>query len=131
MRLLIMIACAGAVGALSRYGISTAMSKTFASTGFPFGTLTVNIIGCFIIGLVMHIGLNSDIISEDWRTAITVGFLGALTTFSSFSYETIKLIEKTEYTMAFSNIAVNVIVGIAATFAGLFIAKLIIPGTQG
>lgn len=126
MRLIVMIAIAGAVGALSRYGISTAMSKAFASNDFPFGTLTVNVIGCFIIGLVMHIGLNSDIISDNWRIIITAGFLGALTTFSSFSYETVTLFEKAQYLLAVSNIAVNMVLGLLATIAGIAIAKVII-----
>ena len=121
-----MIAAAGAFGALCRYGISASLAKAFAQSGFPFGTLAVNVIGCLIIGIIMHIGLNSDLISANWRMAITVGFLGALTTFSSFSYETVVLLEKTQYFMAIANITANMIVGLLATVAGLTIGKLII-----
>ena len=128
MRLLIMIAIAGAVGALGRYGISTALSKAFATSGFPWGTLAVNVIGCFIIGYVMHVGLNTDMIPPDWRIAITVGFLGALTTFSSFSYETVQLIEKTEYMLAAGNIGANMIVAILATIGGLMLGKITTGG---
>ena len=123
-----MIAAAGAIGALSRYGVSTYLSSVFAESGFPFGTLAVNIVGCLIIGIVMHIGLNSDAIPANWRIAVCVGFLGALTTFSSFSYETVILLERTQYLLAAANIIANVAVGIPATFAGLTIGKIIIGG---
>jgi fluoride exporter len=129
MRLLTMIALAGAAGALSRYGISTAMSKAFSGSDFPFGTLTVNVIGCFLIGIVMHIGLNTDIIPPDWRTAVTMGFLGALTTFSSFSYETIQLIENSKYSLVAANITANVIAALLATIAGIMLSKTIIGGS--
>ena len=124
MRLLIMIGVAGALGALSRYGLSSAVSR-IGGGNFPWGTLCVNLIGCFLIGLIMHVSLNTDIIPNQWRTAVVVGFLGALTTFSSFSYETIGLIEKSAYGAAVGNIAVNVIAGITATIIGLAIGKII------
>ena len=82
MRILF-IAIAGALGALSRYGISSFVSDQLGEK-FALGTLAVNVIGCFLIGFVMHIALSTDIISEEMRMAITVGFLGALTTFSTF-----------------------------------------------
>jgi CrcB protein len=119
-----MIGVAGALGALSRYGLSNVVSR-IGGGSFPWGTLCVNLIGCFLIGLIMHISLNTDIIPTQWRTAVVVGFLGALTTFSSFSYETIGLIEKSAYGAAAGNIAVNVIAGLAATIAGFAIGKLI------
>lgn len=127
MRLIIVIALAGAIGALSRYGISTALSR-IAAGSFPWGTLAVNVIGCLAIGFVMHISLSTDAISSQWRVAITVGFLGALTTFSSFSYETIQLIEKSAYLTALSNVGLNMVLGLLATIAGLAIGRLIIGG---
>ena len=127
MRLLIMIGVAGAVGALGRYGLSSAVSR-IGGGSFPWGTLAVNLIGCFLIGLVMHISLNTDIIPNEWRTTIIVGFLGAFTTFSSFSYETIQLIGKSAYTAAAGNILVNVIAGLAATIAGLAVGRLMTGG---
>ena len=124
MRLLIMVGIAGAAGALSRYGLSNAVSR-ICGGNFPWGTLCVNLIGCFLIGLIMHISLNTDIIPNEWRTTIIVGFLGAFTTFSSFSYETIGLIEKSDYTAATGNIAINVIAGLTATIVGLTVGKII------
>lgn len=122
-----MIGVAGAVGALSRYGISAALSRV-AAGAFPWGTLAVNVIGCLIIGFVMHVSLNTDAIPHQWRVAITVGFLGALTTFSSFSYETIQLIEKSAYLPALCNVGLNMVLGLCATIGGLAIGRLTVGG---
>ncbi len=127
MRLLIMIGLAGAVGALSRYGISAGLSR-IAGSAFPWGTLAVNVVGCLIIGFVMHVSLTTNAIPHQWRVAITVGFLGALTTFSSFSYETIQLIEKSAYLAAMGNVGLNMVLGLCATVAGLAIGRLITGG---
>ena len=126
MREIFLIAIAGALGALGRYGLSSAACRLFGD-GFPFGTLFVNTIGCFVIGFVMHTALATDIIPPHWKVAMTVGFIGALTTFSTFSFETITLMEETAWTIAAGNIAANVMVGLGATMAGLAAAKAIFP----
>ncbi len=125
---ILLIALAGSVGALSRYGLSSLVSNVFGDK-FAFGTLTVNIVGCFLIGFVMHISLSTDIISVDIRNAVTIGFLGALTTFSTFSYETLKYIEDAQWILAGANVALNVILGLVATIIGLAAAKLIVGGS--
>lgn len=126
MRILL-IAVAGAFGALSRYGLSSYVSNAFGDK-FAYGTLAVNTIGCFLIGLIMHIALTTDMISEDIRTAVTIGFLGALTTFSTFSYETYKFIEDAAWRLAVLNISANVILGLAATIVGLAVGRLLAGG---
>ena len=123
-----LIALAGSVGALSRYGLSTLVSNV-SSDKFAFGTLTVNVLGCFLIGFVMHIAQTTDIISADIKMAVTVGFLGALTTFSTFSMETYKYIEDSQWLLAGANIALNVILGLIATIIGLAAARLIVGGS--
>ena len=123
----LLIAIAGALGAVARYGLS-GISHRMLGSNFPYGTFIVNILGCFVMGLIMKASLTTTLIPETWRIAITIGFLGALTTFSTFSYETIKLLEDGSYALAITNIAANVILGIAATIAGMAISKLILGG---
>ena len=125
---LLLIALAGSVGALSRYGLNSLVSNVFGDK-FALGTLTVNVLGCFLLGFVMHISLSTDIISVEIRNAVTIGFLGAFTTFSTFSYETFKYIENGEWLFAGANVALNVIVGLAATIIGLAFARLIVGGS--
>ena len=121
------LAIAGALGAVSRFLLSGVTYRLLGS-GFPYGTLCVNIIGSFLIGLVMQVGLNTDIIPQSLRTVITVGFLGAFTTFSTFSFETLNYIQDGVWGMALLNIAVNVIVCLLAVFAGIIIGKLAFGG---
>jgi CrcB protein len=123
----LLIAIAGAFGAVARYGLS-GLTHRMLGWGFPYGTFVVNILGCFVMGFIMKASLTTTLIPETWRIVITIGFLGALTTFSTFSYETIKLLEDGSYALALTNIAANVILGIAATIAGAIISKLILGG---
>ena len=122
------IAVAGALGALSRWGISLAGYRLFG-TGFAWGTLIANVLGCFLLGFLMHLCLVSDRISDTMRIAVTVGFLGALTTFSTFSYETVGYIEDGSWMLAIGNIAANLIIGMGATLGGLILARTLFGGT--
>lgn len=116
------IALAGAAGALTRWGVGKFAVRLLGAS-FPYGTLIVNVLGCFLIGLIMHLGLTTTRISETTRTALTVGFLGALTTFSSFSYETLILAAQGRWMGVCSNVALNVVLSLLATLAGLAVAK--------
>ena len=98
-------------------------------TGFAWGTLIANVLGCFLLGFLMHVCLVSDKISDTLRMAMTVGFLGALTTFSTFSYETVGYIEDGSWTLAIGNIAANLIIGLGATLGGLILARTLFGGT--
>lgn len=122
------IAIAGALGALCRWGISRGVYTMFG-TDFAWGTLIANVLGCFLIGFLMHIGLVSDKLSAEMRTAVAVGFLGALTTFSTFSYETIRYVEDSAWMLAILNIGTNLVIGLGATVAGLFLAKTFFGGS--
>jgi CrcB protein len=121
------LAIAGALGAVSRFLLSGATYRLLGS-GFPYGTLCVNVVGSLLIGFVMQVGLSMDIIPQQLRTVITAGFLGAFTTFSTFSYETLNYIQDGVWGMALLNIAVNVIVCLLAVFAGIIIGKLTFGG---
>jgi CrcB protein len=122
------VAIAGALGALSRWGISVTGYRLFG-TGFAWGTLIANVLGCFLVGFLMQYCLSSDKISDTLRLAMTVGFLGALTTFSTFSYETINYLEDGSRLLASANIAANLVIGIAATFGGLALGRTLFGGT--
>lgn len=124
----VFIAVAGALGALCRWGISRAGYALFG-TGFAWGTLIANVLGCFLLGFLMYLGLNTDKIPEALRTALAIGFLGALTTFSTFSYETIGYIDEGAWMLATLNIGTNLIIGLGATIAGLSLAKILIGAT--
>lgn len=128
MRTVLLIAIAGALGAVSRYGASSFISNWLGDK-FAYGTLAVNVIGCFLLGLLMHISLSTDMLSAEMRMVLAVGFLGALTTFSTFGYETFKFIEDAQWILAFTNIAANVLLGLTATILGLVTARVLVGGS--
>lgn len=120
MRILL-IAVFGAVGTLARYGLQFLLQIRTAAT-FPYGTLLVNLLGCFFLGLVGQYTLNRMIISEDLRMAIAVGFFGGFTTFSSFGWETAKMMETGEWLKATTYVAVSVVAGLLLSVAGIRLA---------
>ncbi|MDC0934927.1 fluoride efflux transporter CrcB [Pirellulales bacterium] len=117
------IAVGGACGAVCRYGVSVACRSWFGPH-FAFGTLAVNVIGCFLLGVLAPLG-------DEWTTrfsptlhaALTVGFLGALTTFSTFGLETYQFVEDARHHVAAYNVALNVAAGIAAVAGGLVLGR--------
>jgi fluoride exporter len=114
----------GAAGTLARYGLQGLVQQR-TGTGFPSGTLAVNLIGCFLLGGVAEFTFTHLTIPPEWRIGITVGFFGAFTTFSSFSWETAKLLEDGEWQRASVYVLTSVIGGLAAMFFGMRIADRI------
>ncbi|HIF9335609.1 TPA: fluoride efflux transporter CrcB, partial [Photobacterium damselae] len=111
------IALGGAFGACSRYLVSELCVVLFGR-GFPYGTLTVNIVGSLIMGLLMS-ALNQGMIeAAPWRPIIGLGFLGALTTFSTFSMDNVVMIQQGEFVKAGLNIILNVVLSITACYVG-------------
>ena len=119
------LAAAGALGALSRYGMG-ALAYRALGTALPWGTLLVNVVGCFLLGFIMHYGLANAALSRTVRLAVTVGFLGSFTTFSTFGYETLRYLESGAVSLALANIALNLLVGLAAVWAGLALARTVL-----
>jgi CrcB protein len=117
-----LIAIFGAVGTLARYGLQGVVQIRTAST-FPFGTLLVNLSGCFLLGLIGQFTLNRMVISPDWRVAIAVGFFGGYTTFSSFGWETAKMLEGGEWARAGAYVGASVVVGLILSVAGIRLAN--------
>ena len=122
MEQLFYIALLGALGCLCRYLLSGFVYQLFG-TGFPYGTLAVNLIGAFLIGIIMEFSIRSALIPPTLRIAITIGFLGGLTTFSTFSFETFRLIEDGALLIAFTNILVSVVACLACTWIGIAVAR--------
>lgn len=114
----------GTAGTLARYGLQGLVQER-TGPGFPSGTLTVNLIGCFLLGAVGEYALTHLTIPPEWRIGITVGFFGAFTTFSSFSYETVRLVQDGEWRNAAIYLLASIIGGVAAAFFGIRIASRI------
>lgn len=112
----IAVCCAG--GGLTRYYLS-GWVYSLVGRAFPYGTLVVNILGAYLIGLVMELGLRSTLIPDTLRIGLTIGFLGGLTTFSTFSYETFSLIEDGRFLVAFANIMGSVAICLLFTWLGI------------
>lgn len=114
----------GFIGASLRYIISYHSPKLFGNH-FPFGTLIVNVIGGLLIGFIMELSLSTDSISPNLRLFLTTGIMGGLTTFSTFSYETVNLISEGNYIGGTLNICLNLFLSIIGVVLGRFIAHLI------
>lgn len=115
------ICLAGAVGTGTRYLIALWAAQRLGST-FPFGTLIVNLIGCFAIAAVMH-AAGTFAWSPTLRSAITIGFIGGLTTYSSFNYETTRLMEEGATGAAFVNAIATILGAFAAGWLGMLCAR--------
>jgi fluoride exporter len=115
MRIALLIAF-GSAGTLARYALQGIVQYRSDST-FPTGTLAVNLVGCFLLGGIAQFSLHHLSIPPDWRIALTIGFFGAFTTFSTFGWETIRMLEDGEWTRA----ALYVLISVAG---GLLLVKL-------
>ena len=116
----IAIFCAG--GGLTRYYLSSWIYSIFGRA-LPYGTFAVNVIGSFAIGLVMELGLRSTLIPATLRVGLTVGFMGGLTTFSTFSYETLMMLEDGRFLASFINIIASVICCLLFTWLGILCVR--------
>ena len=116
------LALGGALGAISRYWMSSALNQS-GQMAFPFGTLSVNVLGSFLIGgLYIYLSERPEL-SEAYRHLLITGFLGALTTFSTFSLETLLLIEQGHYNTALFNVLSSVIFCLGSAYLGISLSK--------
>ena len=123
------IALGGAAGSLLRYSLSGAVQR-LSTSGFPIGTLFVNVSGCFIIGVLVRQFMNMQL-APDLRALLIVGFCGGFTTFSAFSAETITLIDGGEYDRAAAYVALSVGLCLLATLAGMTTMRMIAGVSNG
>ena len=119
----LLIALGGSIGAVARYGLSGFVQR-FTSPYFPFGTFTVNIVGCLVFGILAGIAEQRFALGPQARAFLLIGVLGGFTTFSSFTYETFQLLRDAEIARAALNVFGQVIVGLAAMWAGFVIARM-------
>src|ERR1051325_2250338 len=118
------VAVGGLIGSVARYLVAVLFAGYFSST-FPLATLTVNLVGCFLIGILFALSDRGNILSPEWRMFLTTGFCGGFTTFSTFSYESLKLMQDGEFLYLALNVAISVVVGFAATYLGILLIKSI------
>jgi len=119
---IIWIAIFGAIGTLARYGLQGVVQHRTTAT-FPTGTLVVNLSGCLLLGFLGQLTMNRMMVSPDMRVAITIGFFGGFTTFSSFTWETIKMLEDGEWLWGGAYILASVGIGLMLTLIGIHAAN--------
>ena len=125
MNTYIAIAFGGAFGAVSRFWIQSAVQR-FNGSSFPLGTFSVNILGSFLIGVFFVVLAEKAQFAEPWRPLVTVGFLGAMTTFSTFSLDALLLFEQGHYNTALFYIVSSVALCLFAAFAGMQVTRVML-----
>ena len=120
---LLLVMLGGSLGAASRYGVGLLAIKLWG-TRFPWGTLTVNLVGCFLIGLLFALAERARWLTPEMRLLLITGYLGALTTFSSFAMETVSAGRAGLTLLPLANIVLNNLVGLSLTCCGLWIGGM-------
>ncbi len=121
---LALIALAGGLGTLARYGLSGLVQKSVDGE-FPWGTVAVNLFGCFLFGVLFSLADSRTSISGETRIILLTGFMGAFTTFSTFVYETAEMLRLSQWWLAASNMALQNFVGIIALLVGMALGRLL------
>lgn len=125
MKLILFVAFGGAIGAVARYGVSVGAGRLLGM-GFPWGTVIVNVLGSFILGALVEFMALRLSLSEEWRAFLTVGMMGAFTTFSTFSMDTVVLFERKEHGIALLYVGASVVLALAAFLGGLRAVRLVL-----
>jgi len=123
MKIILLIGIGSFIGGISRYLLSLFIQNKFLST-FPFGTLGVNIVACFLIGIVFGLSERGNF-NMEWRLFLATGFLGGFSTFSSFSLETVGLLRDGQMWQAFTYIMSSLVICLLATFIGISLIKFL------
>lgn len=121
---ILLVGTGGFIGSVCRYLLGGAVQRMLHTLRFPYGTLAVNVIGCFLIGFVYGLGNSKQFFSTEARLFLATGFLGGFTTFSSFGYETFALATDVHITAALGNVALQVIIGLTAVWLGNAVSRL-------
>jgi CrcB protein len=122
---ILLVGFGGFIGSVLRYLASGFVQQSTKSIDFPFGTLAVNVIGCFIIGFLAQLAEGRGVFTSESRTFVFVGILGGFTTFSSFGNETLNLARDSQMMNALANVGANVIIGLFAVWLGRTVSYLI------
>jgi|SRR5580700_6740202 CrcB protein len=121
----LLVCLGGAIGTGARYALSTWCRDLFGPA-FPAGTLAVNVIGSFLLVVIMYVGLNSEIIAPTTRIVLGTGVMGGFTTYSSFNYETLQLLRDRDYRMGALNLLLTLLGCFAAGLVGLAVGRRIV-----
>lgn len=119
------ICLGGAIGTGARYLVSGWVLQIFGPS-FPFSTLTVNVAGSFLIGVINYVGMNSDLIPPNLRIILAIGVLGGFTTYSSFNYETLQYLQEGAWFLGVFNLAIMMFSCLASGVAGFIAAKVLL-----
>jgi fluoride exporter len=122
MNVALFVALGGALGSVTRYGLSTVVQQRWGGM-MPVGTLVVNILGSFLVGFILRYALGSASVSVEARALLATGFCGGFTTFSAFSYEALALVESGDYARAALYVGASLVLALAATFGGVIAAR--------
>ena len=122
---ILLVGIGGFIGSILRYLASGYIQQASKSVGFPYGTLVVNVIGCFVIGFLAQLADTRGVFTTESRLFIFIGILGGFTTFPSFGNETLNLARDTQMMSALANIGANVIIGLFAVWLGRTVSYLI------
>ena len=125
MTMILAVAAGGAIGSVGRY-LTLYMLGQILGQGFPYGTVLVNILGAFILGLLVEVFGSASPLSIEYRNFIVVGVLGSFTTFSSFSYDVISLIDRGQFVLAGVYVLSSVVISIVALFLGMIICRYLV-----
>ncbi len=121
---LLLLALAGGVGAMARYGLSGLVQR-YSGTTFPWGTLVVNILGCFVFGVIWALAAERMAMSPEVRTIVLVGFLGSFTTFATFMSESYRLLADAQWLPAIGNLLITNITGLGVFILGLAVGRVV------
>ena len=123
LRSVLLVGCGGFLGSASRYVLSGWVHRMVPYSAFPWGTLTVNVAGCFLIGTLSGLADSRQLWSPEVRIFAMIGVLGGFTTFSSFAYETMALAREADLLRAFANVALQVVLGLLAAWLAYALAR--------
>lgn len=116
------VALGGAIGTVARYGLGSFIQAR-VGLGFPVGTLVINVVGAFLIGVLLELSVEGLAMNPMARLLLTTGFCGGFTTFSTFSYETVRLVQEGEAPRAAAYVALSLLLALPATLAGIGLAR--------
>ena len=119
---LLLVGLGGAIGSIARFLVQRVAALSF-STGFPWGTLMVNLTGCLVIGIIWALTFGKTSISESWGLFLMTGVCGGFTTFSAFSIESVQMMREDRWLTCLIYISASLIIGLIATWAGMKLVK--------
>lgn len=124
IKLVLLAGAGGFLGTVARFLTSRFFAVYYPST-FPYGTFIVNIVGCFLIGLIFGIAEKGSFMSAEWRLFLTIGFCGGFTTFSAFAAENLNMLRDSDFFHFFLYTGGSILIGLLATYAGLMLTKIL------